>query len=85
MIKQIANHNTLKYESNWIKAIINGNAVEIIESVDLIKASPQWRKYFIDFEFPYRFYGTDEYKNLIDEAGLKEIYIKLIRICLFHI
>jgi len=47
-----------------------GNAQDIIASVDRIVKNEKWRSYFNDFSFPYAFYSPDEYKQLLNDAGL---------------
>jgi trans-aconitate 2-methyltransferase len=61
-----------------------GNAREIIEVVDSIKSKLEWEEYFMDFEFPYSFFGSDEYKILLYNAGFKINYIKLINKDMTH-
>jgi trans-aconitate 2-methyltransferase len=55
-----------------------GNAREIIKTVNLIKNKSEWKKYFINFKFPYSFYGPDKYRIFFDNTGLEINYIKLI-------
>lgn len=55
-----------------------GNAKDIINSVEIIKAQHKWRDYFISFDFSYGFYGKDKYESLLNEVGLQKNYIKLI-------
>ena len=55
-----------------------GNAREIIKTVNLIKKNSEWKEYFINFKFPFSFYGPDKYRVLLDNVGLKINYIKLI-------
>ncbi len=38
----------------------------------------QWAGYFRDFPFPYGFYGPEEYRGWLSEAGLKAESVKLV-------
>lgn len=48
-----------------------GNAAEIIEVIDRIKANDRWRPYFRDFSFPYAFYSPDVYRPWLAQAGFE--------------
>lgn len=61
-----------------------GNARGLIKVVNFIKSKLEWKEYFIDFEFPYSFYGSDEYKILLDNTGFEINYIKLINKDMTH-
>ena len=61
-----------------------GNAREIIKTVNLIKNKSEWREYFINFKFPYSFYGPDTYRILLDSIGLEIDYIKLVNKDMTH-
>jgi trans-aconitate 2-methyltransferase len=55
-----------------------GNAEEIIEIIDRLIKMDRWKSYFRRFEFPYGFYGPDEYRSWLDQSGLEEKRIELI-------
>jgi len=55
-----------------------GNAKEITKTINLIKNKPEWKDYFINFKFPYNFYGPDEYRIFLDSIGLEINCIELI-------
>ncbi len=55
-----------------------GNAREIIGILDELIKTTKWSPFFPDFPFPYGFYGVDEYKRWITEAGLKTRRVELI-------
>ncbi|HEV2913737.1 MAG TPA: hypothetical protein VGX92_10705 [Pyrinomonadaceae bacterium] len=40
--------------------------------------SERWGRLFNDFSFPYGFYGVDEYKIWLHEAGLRPLRVELI-------
>jgi len=54
------------------------NAEEILSVLNEMLASEKWKSYFQNFEFPYGFYGPDEYKDWLIQAGLKAVRIELI-------
>lgn len=47
-----------------------GNAARILDLTEEIAALPKWRQYFRGFAFPYHFYGPDEYRIWLEQAGL---------------
>jgi trans-aconitate methyltransferase len=55
-----------------------GNAAQVFESVEEIVRSEKWREYFQDFAFPYGFYGPEEYRGWLEEAGLEPKRVELI-------
>jgi trans-aconitate 2-methyltransferase len=55
-----------------------GNAAEIIATIDEVNAHPAWRSYFDGFGFPYAFYGPGEYTRWLPEAGLTPVRVELI-------
>jgi trans-aconitate methyltransferase len=55
-----------------------GNAAEIIETINEVVARPRWRSCFDGFTFPYSFYGPAEYERWLPEAGLASSRIELI-------
>lgn len=61
-----------------------GNAEDIIKTFNSIKNKIEWKDCFINFEFPYGFYGPDEYRAFLDNTGLEVNYIKLINKDMIH-
>jgi trans-aconitate 2-methyltransferase len=55
-----------------------GNALQVHIAMDKICALPEWSDKFIGFQFPYSFYGTDEYRKWLLEAGLTPVRVELI-------
>jgi trans-aconitate methyltransferase len=55
-----------------------GNAREIAGILDKLMKTTKWSPFFSDFPFPYRFYGVDEYKRWLAEAGLNTRRVELI-------
>lgn len=55
-----------------------GNASGIVQVVEEITQSNQWREYFINVAFPYFFYGVEEYQDWLNAVGLEAIRVELI-------
>jgi trans-aconitate 2-methyltransferase len=55
-----------------------GNARDILNTFDEIFKNKKWRKYFNDFSFSYCFCSTEEYEELLNEAGLIPKRLELI-------
>jgi trans-aconitate 2-methyltransferase len=55
-----------------------GNAKDILEVVDEMISEDRWAKYFKRFSFPYGFFGPEEYKSWLAQAGLKAVRVELI-------
>jgi trans-aconitate methyltransferase len=54
-----------------------GNAAQVVSILDsMIKG--KWTCYFIIFEFPYGFYGPEEYSGWLMDVGLDPLRIELI-------
>ncbi len=49
-----------------------GNAAAVFAVCDEMRAESRWRKFFEGFTFPYGFYGADEYRGWLAQAGLRE-------------
>ncbi len=47
-----------------------GNAAGIISVADQMVKRSEWASYFVEFPFPYGFYGPDEYTRWAEQAGL---------------
>jgi len=55
-----------------------GNASEILSVLNEIQSYPEWSSYFENFEFPYGFFGIDEYKELLLKSGFDVVRVELI-------
>ncbi|MFB0563557.1 MAG: trans-aconitate 2-methyltransferase [Candidatus Lokiarchaeia archaeon] len=55
-----------------------GNAAKILEVLKPMIESGKWSSYFTNFSFPYAFYGSKEYKEWLEQVGLKSKRIELI-------
>lgn len=55
-----------------------GNAAEVITVLASLVCSDEWRDFFSDPENPYGFYGPEEYRGWLEEAGLEPVRIELI-------
>jgi trans-aconitate methyltransferase len=55
-----------------------GNAGEVMDVVTRIIKKEEWRKFFDGFSFSYGFYGPDEYRMWLREAGLEIKRVELI-------
>jgi trans-aconitate methyltransferase len=55
-----------------------GNAQQVLTVLDEMLKEERWSSFFKDFEFPYGFYGPEEYKKLLLEAGLKPGRVELL-------
>lgn len=55
-----------------------GNAEGINQAMDAVRARKQWRDHFTHFVFPYTLHGPEEYRPMLEAAGLTPIRIELI-------
>jgi trans-aconitate methyltransferase len=55
-----------------------GNAASILSVFEDLQSHPDWQACFSDFEFPYVFYGTEEYTKLLSEVGFNIGRVELI-------
>jgi len=55
-----------------------GNAREFMTLTENLVRESKWSRYFQGFEFPYYFYGPEEYHTWLEQAGLDEIRVELI-------
>jgi len=55
-----------------------GNASALFTVLDSVLVKYRWGKFFREFSFPYGFYGVDDYRMWLKQAGLKEKRIELI-------
>jgi trans-aconitate methyltransferase len=61
-----------------------GNASKILEVLETMIKSKKWSRYFTNFTFPYGFYGTEEYKEWLEQVGLKVKRVELIPKDMIH-
>jgi len=54
------------------------NAREVLSIIDRIISQDPWHQFFHDFSFPYGFYGPDEYRTWLVEAGFVIEKLELI-------
>ena len=55
-----------------------GNAREIMKTFEVMMKEPRWAPYFDRFETPYGFYGLEEYRPWLEQAGLQPVRVELI-------
>ncbi|XOF34078.1 MAG: class I SAM-dependent methyltransferase [Candidatus Electrothrix sp. YB6] len=55
-----------------------GNAASILTVLDELILAKEWQQYFVDFTFPYGFYGPELYTVWLKEAGLHPVRVELI-------
>jgi trans-aconitate 2-methyltransferase len=55
-----------------------GNAVAVVALLERMMAEERWRAHFEGFTFPYSFYGPEEYRAWLAEAGLEAIRAELV-------
>ena len=56
----------------------HGNASDILDLADEMIRSEHWKEYFRDFTSPYHFLTHDEYRVLLEDAGLIPVRVELI-------
>jgi trans-aconitate methyltransferase len=61
-----------------------GNAHYILSTLYEIISSSRWAPYFSDFEFPYGFFGVEEYRTLLIENRFKINRLELIPKDMIH-
>jgi trans-aconitate 2-methyltransferase len=55
-----------------------GNAARVAEVMEGMIAEPAWRGCFKGFQFPYHFYGPEQYGEWLDGTGLEGRRVQLI-------
>jgi trans-aconitate 2-methyltransferase len=55
-----------------------GDAAGIISTMNEVRASTKWARYFTDFDFPFTFLGIDDYHTLLNDAGFAIKRVELI-------
>lgn len=61
-----------------------GNASGILKVLDTMISSEKWVDYFKNFSVPYTFYGDQEYRVLLESAGLTVKRLELIPKYMVH-
>lgn len=61
-----------------------GNAAQLLPVVDALIGSKKWRGYFEGFQFPYAFYGVEEYQTWSPATGLKTSRLELVAKDMVH-
>lgn len=61
-----------------------GNAAKILEILEKMMKSRKWSGCFTNFSFPYGFYGPEEYKEWLEQAGLEAKRVELIPKDMIH-
>ena len=55
-----------------------GNAATVVQTVSEVIGREPWSPFFEGFTFPYGFYGPDQYRAMVEEAGLVVKRLELI-------
>ena len=55
-----------------------GNAARVLDIAGEMITEERWRPYFEGFEFPYGFFGPEEYRVWLDASGLKTVRLELL-------
>ncbi len=61
-----------------------GNAQEILTVLSKLISSKEWQPFFQNFDFPYEFYGIQEYRKLLSETGFKINRVDLVPKDMIH-
>lgn len=62
-----------------------GNAAKLLDLTEELVRNARWKAYFLDFHFPYNFYGPEEYRAWLVQAGLEPIRVELIPKDMVHL
>ena len=54
-----------------------GNADQVFRVLEVLLEKRRWKRYFEGFSFAYGFFGTAEYRQWLEEAGLEPIRVEL--------
>ncbi|HPY93735.1 methyltransferase domain-containing protein [Methanothrix soehngenii] len=55
-----------------------GNAASVLDLAGEMIDEEKWYPYFEGFQFPYGFYGPEEYRAWLDESGLRAVRVELL-------
>jgi len=61
-----------------------GNAAQVFEAVEVLLQKPPWKELFTGFSFTFGFFGTEEYRVWLQEAGLVPLRVELIKKDMVH-
>lgn len=61
-----------------------GNAARLLDLTGELIKSPPWKEYFTSFSFPYHFYGPQEYRVWMAQAGLRPLRVELVAKEMIH-
>jgi trans-aconitate methyltransferase len=61
-----------------------GNAAALLAITEELTKSRRWSGYFRGFQFPYHFYGPEEYRIWLAQAGLRIIRLELVEKDMVH-
>ena len=61
-----------------------GNAARILDLTDDLTTRASWKEYFSGFSFPYHFYGPEDYRTWLAEAGLRPQRAELVAKDMIH-
>ena len=61
-----------------------GNAARLFDHTDKTAARDPWKQYFSDFSFPYHFYGPEQYRLWLEQAGLQPLRVELLAKDMVH-
>lgn len=61
-----------------------GNAARLFDHTDKTAARDPWKQYFSDFSFPYHFYGPEQYRLWLEQAGLRPLRVELVAKDMVH-
>lgn len=61
-----------------------GNAAEVFLAFAYLVQDPPWNQFFGNFHIPLAFFGTEQYRELILESGLRPVRIELLRRDMVH-
>lgn len=55
-----------------------GNAAQVFDALTVVLKMPRWAGYYNGFSFTYGFFGPEEYRHWLADAGLEPIRVELI-------
>ncbi|MBN2099503.1 MAG: methyltransferase domain-containing protein [Dehalococcoidia bacterium] len=55
-----------------------GNAATVLEAIAAVLRMPRWAGYFEGFDFPYAFYGPEEYRSWLAPIGFQVNRVELL-------
>jgi trans-aconitate 2-methyltransferase len=55
-----------------------GNAVQVFNALTALLKDPRWARYYDGFSFTFGFFGPEEYRQLLADAGLEPVRVDLI-------